>query len=302
MEGSLTSLHAVARATVTLGVEVAEDHPSVPVLGMQRFGTGVVVGPGRILTVNYVVLGAERIAVTDTDGAECDAVVLAQDFFTGVSVVGADTSLPPAIDAGDSAAVAVGDDVFTVASVGGSERRTSSGFVAGRDPFDAYWEYALESGLWVSLVNPGLGGAPLCDRSGRLVGIVSLNLGAIGRSTLAVPAEHYYDHADELLEHGRRVSRRARAWLGMFCYAVDGRMVVAGLIPGGPGDSSGLAVGDVIVSLDAEHVRDRPQLYEALWRHGPGETVAVGVLRGGDIEELDVETGDAESFFALSVS
>ncbi len=300
MDASLEVLHRVTSSTVTLAVEVPDSHPSVAVLGTQRFGTGAVVDhDGRILTVNYIVLGADTVTATDADGNDHQARMVAQDFFTGVAVLAIEPGVLAPLPAGDSSALRTGQDVFSVASVGGSERRAGCGFISSLEPFDAYWEYLLDRAVWVSMINPGLGGGPLCNTNGQLVGIASLNLGAVGRSTLAIPSEHYYDYADEFLVNGRRVTRPDRAWLGMFCYALPDRTVVAGLIPGGPGESSGLVVGDVIVSLNTRQVTGRPELYEQLWEHSPGDVVELRVFRSGKLANISIKAGDAEDFFSF---
>src|SRR6266571_7945974 len=71
-------------------------------------------------------------------------------------------------------------------------------------------------------------------------------------------------HREEYLRHGRVVSRAPRAWLGVFAHPVDEGVVVAGLVPGGPGAKSGIKEGDVIVSLDALQVPTRKELYLSL--------------------------------------
>ncbi len=300
MDAHVRLLQEVAVSTVTVAAEIPASHPSAAVLGTSRAGTGAVVDEnGTILTVNYIVLGARRVTVTDVDGHSFVAEVVAQDFATGIAVLSIEGSSTPPLRRGSSFDVNPGEDVFLVASVGATDRRSASGFISSVDPFDAYWEYYLDRALWVSAINPGLGGAPLCDARGRFVGLVSLNLGAVGRATLAVPSEHYYDHADELLSEGRRISRPTRAWLGMFCYALPDRTVVAGLVPGAPGERSGLVVGDILVRIDEEQVTGRLQLYEAIWRRKPGENITLKVFREGRIEDIVITGGDAEEFFAI---
>jgi S1-C subfamily serine protease len=43
-----------------------------------------------------------------------------------------------------------------------------------------------------SAVNPGFGGGPLFDLQGRAVGITSLNLGQVGRFSLAIPIHLFH--------------------------------------------------------------------------------------------------------------
>lgn len=300
MDAHVRLLQRVAASTVTVAAEIPASHPSASVLGTSRAGTGAVVDvDGTVLTVNYVVLGAERVMVTDVEGKRLPGRIVAQDFASGIAVLSVDGLEAPPLAPGSSQDVNPGEDVFLVSSVGATERRSASGYLVSTDSFDAYWEYFLPRALWISAINPGLGGAPLCDERGRFVGVISLNLGAIGRATLAIPSENYYDHAEELLLNGKRTTRPTRAWLGMFCYALPDRTVVAGLIPGAPGERAGLVVGDVLVRIGEEQVIGRLQLYEAIWRHKPGDDIVLKVLREGRIHDITIATGDAEEFFSI---
>lgn len=299
MDGSIDLLHRVARATVTISAEIPTGHASVAILGSNRFGTGAVVdAAGLIVTVNYVVVGAETVGIVDTEGNSGEAAVVAHDYDSGIAVLSTSRidvePLPPCVGEGP----APGDDVFLLASAGADERRSNSGIVTSLDSFDAYWEYRLDSAIWLSAANPGLGGGPVCNARGEMVGIASLNLGNIGRVTLAIPAGNYFSHADELLENGCRTSRRRRAWLGIFCHELPGRTVVAGVIPGSPGDRSGMQPGDIIVSVDDVAVSRRTDVYESIWMRAPGEVVELEIDRDGANSALAVEAADAEEFFA----
>jgi len=126
---------------------------------------------------------------------------------------------------------------------------------------------------------------------------VSLNLNEIGRFSLSIPIECYRDHRDELLRYGRRPSRPSRAWLGIFCYAVKDHVVIAGLLPGGPGEQAGLKAGDVILAVDGQDVGDRRSLYRLLWTHRPGEAVTLKIFRGREMQTVTVASGDVEEFF-----
>ena len=130
-----------------------------------------------------------------------------------------------------------------------------------------------------------------------MVGVVSLNLSEIGRFSLAVPAEYYLDAEQEFLGGGRRGMGR-RAWLGVFCYAMNNHVVVAGLLPGGPGDSAGLKAGDVILAVDGRDVGDRASMYRQVWRRQPGEPVTLKVFRGNEARLVTIASGDAVEFFA----
>jgi S1-C subfamily serine protease len=127
--------------------------------------------------------------------------------------------------------------------------------------------------------------------------VVSLNLNEIARYSLAIPSECYAGRAEEFLRYGRAVSRPQRAWLGVFAHALDEGVVVAGLVPNGPGARSGIQEGDVIVSLDSQEVPTRKELYLSLWRHAPGEKIALEVLRDNELRQVHVTGGNRAEFY-----
>lgn len=299
MNASVRLLEDTLPSTVHLRVEVAESHPSASVLGTERAGTGTLVDPsGLVVTVNYIVLGASSAQVTLVDGRELLGEVIAQDFATGVALLKVPAVSLPAMPIRSEPELAVGDEVFILASVGDGGRRASSGAVTSIAPFDANWEYTLERAICTTAMNPGLGGGPLVDTRGNLVGIVSLNLNEIGRFSLSIPIECFRDHRDELLRFGRRPSRPARAWLGLYCYTLRNHVVIAGLLPGAPAEGAGLTQGDVILALDDAEISSRRELYERLWAHRPGERVSLRVYRNSEVQAIEVTSGDVEEFFA----
>jgi serine protease DegS len=284
---------------VHLRVEVPESHPSAAVLGTARAGTGTLVDPGGlVVTVNYVVLGAPSAQVTLVDGREMLGEVIAHDFASGIALLKIPAVSLPAMPLRVAPDVAAGDEVFILASVGDGGRRASSGCVTSVGPFDANWEYTLDRAIFTTAMNPGLGGGPLIDTVGRLVGVVSLNLNEIGRFSLAIPIECYRDHREELLRFGRRPSRPSRAWLGLYCYTLRHHVVVAGLLPGAPAEQAGLTQGDVILAIDDAEVASRRELYERLWAHRAGERVLLRVYRNSEVLSVAITSGDVEEFFA----
>src|SRR5262245_2399991 len=260
-------------------------------------GSGAIIeSNGLILTVNYVVLGAEQVRVTIGEHREYVAETLRLDFSSGLALLRIAEQRLPALPLRRTADLGLGDDVFIVASVGEGGARVSSGNVSYLGPFDANWEYVLERAIMTTAMNPGLGGGPLCDTGGRVIGIVSLNLNEIGRFSLAIPADYYLDARDAFVS-GSRPRTTTRAWLGIFCYAMKDHVVIAGLLPGGPGEQAGLKAGDVILSIDGTDVADRRSLYRLLWTHRPGDSVTLKIFRGKDLRTVTVASGDVEEFF-----
>ncbi|MFQ5897089.1 MAG: S1C family serine protease [Candidatus Methylomirabilia bacterium] len=285
---------------VHIHTQVPAKHPSASLLGTERMGSGAIIDPsGLALTVNYVVMGAERVSVSLPQGRRLTAELLAQDFEVGLALLKIKRSGLRAVEFGASESVEPGEPVFAIASTGPQERRVSGGVVTDVGEFEAYWEYLLDRGIVSSAPNPGFGGGPLFTLDGRMIGVVSLNLNQIARSSLAIPVECYQGNAAELLRHGRVVSRPKRAWLGFFTYPVEEGVVVAGLVANGPGERFGLREGDLIVSLNAEEVHTRKDLFHRLWRHAPGERITLEVMRDNQVHMVEITSGDRAEFYKL---
>jgi S1-C subfamily serine protease len=299
MNASVKLLEHVLPSTVAVRTTTPEEHPSAQILGTERFGSGAVIDPaGLILTVNYVVLGAGSVNVVLLDDTELSAKVVAQDFATGLAVVEVTASGLKALKPCPSSELKLGQDVFIIAAAGENKRRVNTGAISSLGPFDAYWEYSLDRAISTTAMNPGLGGGPLFDSAGRMVGVVSLDLGEVGRFTLAIPVDDYIEHRDELLRHGRRVTRPSRAWIGFYCYTFREHVVIAGVLPGAPGEQAGLRAGDVVLTVNGQRITGRHELYSCLSAHRPGELIHFRVFRNNEVTQVAVPSGNAEEFFA----
>lgn len=299
MNASVKLIEQVIPSTVSIQASIPQQHHSAMLLGTERMGSGAIIdASGYILTVNYIVIGASSVQVSLLDNTQYDGEVVAQDFFSGTAVLKIPATGLSALPLQSSSALKPGDDVFLVASSGeDSGRRVNGGAITSVAPFDAYWEYATERALICTAMNPGPGGGPMFDMQGRMVGITYLNLNEVGRFSLAIPTENFTQYKDELLRYGRRVSQPSRAWVGMYSYTLRDHLVIAGLLPGGPGDKAGLKAGDVVLAIDNQEVSDRRKFYEQLWSRHSGETVLFRVFRNNAIRDIAVISGNVEQFF-----
>lgn len=298
MDALVGLVRALVPVTLTLHVRIPGHHASVPVLGQERAGSAALVDPqGLLLTVNYVVMGAREIRATFPHGREVRAEIVAQDFESGLAVLSIPVRDQPAAVPGDSRHLSVGQGVFVLASTGATVRRVGSGVITDLGPFDAHWEYMLESAIQTSAFNPGLGGGPLFDVRGRMVGVTSLNLGQVGRFSLAIPVHLYTEHREDLLRFGQVPGRRRRAWVGFYPRPTESGIVVAGVVPEAPASRSGLREGDVILAVNFCEVGTRPELYQEMWKHAAGEPLTFSILREGRRVTVEVVTADRAEFY-----
>jgi S1-C subfamily serine protease len=298
MDAPVTLVKQLLETVVNLYTTVPRDHPSAAILGDERMGSGVVVDDaGLILTVNYVVMGAQTVQVSFLKGRRQKAEVVAQDFETGLALVRVKRQGLRTAVLAPTEGLERGTAVVAAGSTGTRERRVGGGHVTYLGEFEAHWEYLLERGIVSSAANPGYGGGGLFDLAGRLLGVLYLNLNEVARNSLAIPVDAYQLHEDELVRYGRVVSRPRRAWLGVFAHAMDEGVLVAGVVAGGPGERAGMREGDLIVSFNAEEIGSRRDLYNRLWRHEPGERLSIEVMRDNKVCRFEVTGGDRAEFF-----
>jgi S1-C subfamily serine protease len=282
---------------IFLHTEIPASHPSAQVLGEERMGAGVAVTPEHVLTAHYLVLGASAAEVSGLDGKPRPAERVSLDHESGLALLTVEgAGFEPARLAGEEE-VRPGDPVFMITCTGDRERRGASGQVSFVGPFEAFWEYMLDRSIMTTMVNPGLAGGPLLDRQGRVVGIVSLGLAAVGRFSLAIPIGLFRGQRERLLSGELPPEASRRAWIGFYPQAHDGGIAVSGVVSGGPAEAAGIQRGDLLVTVDGQAVQNLRQLYRALWRRRPGEVLGMQVLREETIHVVEVVAGDRYDFY-----
>jgi S1-C subfamily serine protease len=276
---------------------IPAEHPSASILGEERAGAGVAVTPEHLLTVHYLVIGASATEVVGLDGRARPVARISLDHDIGLALLTVEgAGFEPARLAGEEE-LQPGDPVFLLTCSGDKERRGASGHVSFVGPFEAFWEYMLDRAIMTTIVNPGLAGGPLLDQRGRVAGVVSLGLAAVGRYSLAIPTALFHGRRTWLESGQPAPGSQRRAWIGFYPQANEDGIAISGVVPGGPADSAGLVRGDLLVSVDGHAVQNLRQLYRTLWRKAPGETVGMQVLREESIRVIEVVAGDRYEFY-----
>lgn len=302
MNAPISLLQKTLRATVGVHSHVPPTHVSTAIgLGTDRRGTGTIVSPdGIILTVHYLLLGAKNVIVTLPGGEQHEAQILGKDYSTGLGLLKIDAGALPHLQVVSSESCFAGEEIFTVGSLGGEKRCADCGIITYLGPFDAVWEFVLERSVCVtaSSLSIGLSGGAILNRRGEVIAISYLNFADLGRAILGVPGEYFLNVRDELLQHGRRTTAVPRAWLGVLSYTLREHVVIAGVMPGGPGEKAGLQQGDLVLSIDGRDINERRVLYDTLGNHKPGEQISLKVLRNNRVYQIDIPAIRAEDYFA----
>ena len=262
-------------------------------------GSGVVVGPGRVLTVAHALRSAE-LWVTFRDGRTETARVLAADPDLDLAVIAADTQDMPSITwEPEEQDVVAGDPVFALADPGGAGLRTTFGFVSAtqrsfRGPRGRRIRGSIEH---TAPLPGGASGGPLVDATGRLLGLNAVRLE--GGMILALPADVRTHQRVEALARGEaprrprlgvalappRAARRLRAAVGL--PERDGLLVRA-VAAGSAAERAGLERGDLLVAVAGTPISRLDDLLDALEASAPDATLSLGVVRGTEDRQVTI--------------
>jgi len=294
-------LDTALRSMVLLRAEVPEDAFTASVLGTERVGNGVVIRPdGLVLTIGYLITEAETLWLTTNDGVVVPGHALAYDQATGFGLV-----LPlgqlnvPALQRGSAAALETDDDVI-VMSHGGRSHALTAKVVAKRE-FAGYWEYVLDEAIFTAPAHPHWSGAALVSDEGRLLGVGSLlvqepSAGETVDANMFVPIDLLEPILDDLFTYGRS-KNPPRPWLGMYTTEMQGNLVVSGLADGGPADSAGVRLGDIVIEVAGERVSGLADMFRKVWRLGPaGIEVPLTLARDSELTQLKLRSADRSDF------
>ena len=299
MNGYYKFLEQLIPATVNIHTLAKRDHPSAGLLGRERSGSGTLIDArGHILTVGYVVLGAETLTVTLQQGEETSARVVYIDFESGLALLQADVEGVEPVPLSDSSGLEIGQMGLLLASTDAMERRVTEGVITGFGPFDAHWEYMLDRAILTTGDNPGFGGGAFVTLDGVMTGVVSLNLGGLKDATMVIPLDDFIRTRDDIMAHGRVRSRIPRAWIGVHPMPSPRGLIIFGVTEDGPAHTAGIKPGDIVVSLGDQEVSDRAALYQQLWQYQAGEEVVLIVLRDGRRHVLPIQSQDRAEFWA----
>ncbi len=283
----------------------AEIDPFGGFIGVPRrhalsLGSGVIVSSdGIIVTNHHVVEKSDAIAVVLKDGRELGAKLVGSDPRSDVAVLRIDAKNLPAIQLADSSKIRVGDLVLAIGNPFGIGQTVTMGIISATGRANLGINDVEDFIQTDAAINPGNSGGALVDMEGRLVGI---NTAIMSRSGgyqgigFAIPSNMVVQIEDQLVRHGKVT----RGWLGVAIDDVSDSVamrlhvaprsgvVVTELSPEGPAARAGLALGDVIVSLNGVRVTDPGHLRNLIALAGP-QRIHLEIVRGGKEQGRDVQ-------------
>ncbi len=277
--------------------------PSTP--SPQRgLGSGVIIdSDGHILTNNHVVEGAGDITVRLTDKRTFSAKIIGTDPKTDLAVIKIDASgLKPAV-LGNSDKLRIGEWVVAAGSPFGLDNTITTGIVSAKGRSfiggDTYEDFIQTD----AAINPGNSGGPLVDLNGNVIGIntaIFTRSGGYMGIGFAIPINMARNVMQSLIQDGKVT----RGYIGVgiqnltpelaksFKYSGTGGALVGHVAKDGPGEKAGLKQGDIITTMDGEHIEDINQLRNTVASKKPGTKIALKILRDTKEQSVTVSLGE----------
>ena len=272
-------------------------------------GSAVVVAPdGLLLTSAHVVAGTSGGSATFTDGSERDFEVVGTDPLSDLAVarVGAPagSAILHAATLGDADDLVVGQLVVAVGNPLGFAGSVSAGVVSGlgrslptrSETASRVVDNVIQTD---AALHPGNSGGALANSAAEVVGINTAVVGpGIGQGLgLAVPVNAATRQVVAALISEGRV-RRAYLGIGGGARPLPpalaervgrrGGVEVTSVVTGAPAGRAGIALGDVVLSVDGVPVETVSALQGLMTAERVGRRVPVVVWRSGRQVELDV--------------
>lgn len=269
-------------------------------------GSGFIISSdGYVITNNHVVDEADEVIVTLYNRKTYKAKIIGRDQKMDLALLrirDTDGSVPADLvvaTMGDSAKTRIAEPVFAVGNPFGLGHSVTTGIISAKNrtigvgPLDNFLQTDAS-------INPGNSGGPLYNFKGEVIGINTVIFSKSGQSAglgFAIPV----NELKAILEDLKKFGRVPRPWLGIlgqpissaiqayYGLPVDHGIVLANLVQGGPSETAGLRIGDILVSVNAIDVRENSEVERELYKRKPGDTVNVKVMRKRKIFDLKVK-------------
>ncbi|MEX2470352.1 MAG: trypsin-like peptidase domain-containing protein [Pseudohongiellaceae bacterium] len=279
----------------------------------QGSGTGFIWNSdGYIVTNFHVVQQADRVMVTLQDGTTYDAEPIGADPDKDLAVLKIDaperTLIP--VTPGDSAQLEVGRKVIAIGNPFGLDTTMTVGVVSalGREINSVSQRTIRDVIQTDAAINPGNSGGPLLNSLGQLVGVNTAIYSPSGGSSgigFAIPINTVKRVVPELITYGRvqtpvlGITRLPQPEYYRRLWGIEG-VVVLDVMEGTDPERLGMRglvrvergrirLGDVIIEVAGQAVRNEDDLGAIIEQFEPGDVVAVKTRRDNRILTYEIE-------------
>ncbi len=272
--------------------------------GGVKFGSGVILDGGYILTTENILTNTDNITLKFQDGRvinDNQIVGMFCDFETNVSLIQVENkSLQPTrimplerVDNG-TLGIALGNTDYSK-GLDISMGTVTKSWIGGADAYDDSLM------IWHGPVVPYHGGTPVFNRKGELLGLTEGRPKEDNGVIFILPAKTCL-RVSELLKKEGKVNR---AWIGVFCEteppqcekrgAAEEGILITGVTEGSPAYTAGLMAGDRIISFNGKPIENSCQLRKLVSATAVSSHILLSLVRKVDNKKSDVVVRTSET-------
>ena len=267
---------------------------------------------GHIVTNYHVIEKADRAQVTLSDQTTWDAELIGIEPNKDLAILkikAPDTKLKP-IPVATSHDLRVGQSVFAIGNPFGLDQTLTTGVISalGRE-IQSIGGRPIRGVIQTdAAINPGNSGGPLLDSNGRLIGVNTMIYSPSGASAgigFSIPADEVNWVVPDIIQYGE--VRRPILGINLVAEQHTQRLNMEGalildVVPDSPADKFGLQatekdlrgniiLGDLITQINNEVISTNADLFLALEKYNPGDTVRVGYIRKDEVKSVNLILG-----------
>ena len=264
--------------------------------------SGVHWRPGIVVTADHAIERDEEIGVTLPDGSSSMADLAGRDPGTDLAILKVENLEIPQAERGDIGDLRVGHIILAAGRTTEGGLRASMALAGVVGPTWRTWrggmvDYTVRLDR---LLHPNFSGGPALDDQGRVLGINTAGLSRY--ATVVIPASTV-DRVSAELERSGHIGR---GYFGMGMQPVRltlklrdslslpgeiGLMVVA-VYPDSPAEKAGVTLGDILVSLNANPIKDFNDVQDFLAAGHVGNPVKAAFIRGVNLTNMVITVGE----------
>ena len=284
-------------------------------------GTGFIYkknkGLAYIMTNNHVIDEADKAEIEFNDNDKTiEAKIVGGDKYADIAILTIeDKSEYVAVEIGETESLKLGDTIFTVGTPMGLNYKgtVTKGILSGKDRMvdisvsgSNTTDYYMKVMQIDAAVNPGNSGGPLCDVSGKVIGVISMKIveNTVEGMGFAIPIEDALKYA-ETIETGESIVR-PYIGIGMIDLSeeyylwqnrinipegVEKGVAVLTVEKGSPAEKAGLKKGDIIVKLNDAKISGLAEFRYELYKYEVGDKVRVSFYRDNKLQTATITLG-----------
>lgn len=269
---------------------------------LKGLGSGAIISPdGYILTNDHVAGNAVEATVTLTDGRIYTAKKIVSDQASDICLLKIEADNLPYLKFGNSDNIMIGEWVIALGNPFGlfdinDKPTVTVGVISATDMTlspsnNRYYVNMLQTD---AAINPGNSGGPLVNALGELIGMNTMIYTADGsRGNVGLGFSIPVNKIKRIVQDLKTKEKVDRDfWTGLNILTVDENfaktynlfanrgVIITQLAKNSPADKAGLAVADIIISLDDYKINNLESFLSYIQEFRTGDTVDIKFIRG----------------------